>query len=318
MLRSNDASMSILETSRTLGCLALLATGCGGPQFTTEANQLRGDGGSAVGSTSSLSSVDASTVVQQQGTSCGTGRVDPVTHTTEICIAGSQFIMGSSQPNVSGGFVNHTPAHIITLSSYFIDAFEVTVARYRQCVDAGACSAPTSTGTACTFSATSGSHEDDPMICIPYASAVAFCRWDGGRRLPTEAEWERAARGVAGANYPWGETFDCTRAVAATSSSCVQYSAVQPSEVGSAPAGKSSDGVEDLIGNAAEWVADYVGSYAQADGATDPLGPVTGTQRVVRGGDWSTPVDQTYAYLRRSALPTNAGSLGFRCARSAQ
>jgi formylglycine-generating enzyme required for sulfatase activity len=318
MLRTNGSPMSILETSRVLGSLTLLAAACSGPQFTTDVSQLAGGGNAAVGSTSSLSSPDADANALHQATSCGTGRIDATARTTEICIVGSQFIMGSSQPNISGGFVDHTPAHTVTVSAYFIDAFEVTVARYRQCVDAGVCSAPTGTGPACTFSASAGSRENDPITCVPYASAAAFCKWDGSRRLPTEAEWERAARGTSGTNYPWGETFDCTRAVAATALSCVQYESNQPSEVGSAPAGSSPEGVADLIGNAAEWVADYVGSYVLADGATNPLGPVTGTQRVVRGGDWSTPVEQTYAYLRRSALPTSAGSLGFRCARSAQ
>ena len=226
--------------------------------------------------------------------------------------------MGSSDSNLGSGFADHSPAHNVTLSSYFVDVYEVTVARFRQCVSAGNCIIPTGTSATCTYSTAPGSSDDLPVTCIPYSTASTFCKWDGGRRLPTEAEWERAPRGTTGNNYPWGSDFDCTRAVTATTSSCVNYDTAKPLAVGSTPAGESPEGVQDLIGNAGEWVADFAGSYSsQAADTTDPLGPTTGTQRVVRGGDWSTPVNQTYAYLRRSSLPTNAGSLGFRCARSA-
>jgi formylglycine-generating enzyme len=301
--------------------LALIAVACGGPPFSSSGTNLDG-ANSNVGGNNSQSSTEAGVGVsptgQTQSTGCGTGRVDSALYATEVCIGKSQFIMGSSQANLGSGFLDHTPVHNVTLSSYFIDAYEVTVGRFRQCVQAGACTSPAATGATCTYSANPGSSDDLPVTCVPYATASAFCRWDGGRRLPTEAEWERAARGPTGNDYPWGQDFDCGRAVVATPSTCVDYDSTKPSRVGFATDGKSPEGVEDLIGNAGEWVADFVGSYSsQASDTTDPLGPTMGTQRVVRGGDWTTPVNQTYAYLRRCSVPSNAGSLGFRCARSA-
>ena len=117
-------------------------------------------------------------------------------------------------------------------------------------------------------------------------------------------------------DYPWGDSFACDRAVVAATTTCLEYDPTYPAQVGTLSGGLSAEGAYDLIGNAAEWVSDWVGSYPQTE-VTDPTGPTTGTQRVVRGGDWLSPSSQTPAYLRRSSMPTNPGTIGFRCARAA-
>ncbi len=249
-------------------------------------------------------------------TACGTARFDETSRAVDVCITGGQFEMGTSAANLGGTFADHTPPHAVTLSAYFIDAYEVTVGRYNACVAAGTCEAPASTAAGCTYELQSSPSGALPVNCVTYSGAASFCAWDGNRRLPTEAEWERSARGSLSNNYPWGDSFSCSQAVTAATTSCLNFSPQQPATVGSMPAGKSAEGAYDLVGNVAEWVSDWAGSYPNSS-VTDPSGPAVGTQRVVRGGDWVTPVNQTFAYLRRSSMPANAGTLGFRCARSA-
>jgi formylglycine-generating enzyme required for sulfatase activity len=286
--------------------LALCVTACTGERFTSTLETLD----------SGLGGVDGSTNNTAQATECGTARVGNSLNATEVCIPSSQFSMGATAANLGGGFSDHTPPHNVTLSAYFIDAYEVTVSRFRACVLAGTCQAPSTTGAGCTYVAQAGPLDALPVNCVLYSTAVAFCKWDGGRRLPTEAEWERAARGTQGFNYPWGNDFTCERAVAAASLTCPDYDPVKPASVGTLQSGTSAEGAFDLVGNVAEWVADWAGTYPRTD-VTDPAGPATGTQRVVRGGDWLYPTNQTPAYLRRSSMPANAGTLGFRCARDA-
>jgi formylglycine-generating enzyme required for sulfatase activity len=249
-------------------------------------------------------------------TECGTARVDETSNAVDVCIAGGQFEMGTSADNLGGTFSDHSPPHAVTLSAYFIDAYEVTVGRYGACVAADACEAPASTGAGCTYKLLSSPSGALPVDCVTYSAAASFCLWDGNRRLPTEAEWERAARGSSSNNYPWGDGFSCSQAVTAATTTCLNFSPQQPATVGSMPTGKSAEGVYDLVGNVAEWVSDWAGSYPNSS-VTNPTGPAVGTQRVVRGGDWVTPANQTFAYLRRSSMPANAGTLGFRCARGA-
>jgi sulfatase modifying factor 1 len=291
--------------------VAVTIVACSGERFSNAVDgansnispQNNGDGGPSSGSVSPT-----------EDTACGLARVDSTAKAVDVCIPQGQFVMGSAAANLGGTFSDHSPPHTVTLSAYFIDAYEVTVGRFRACVQAGACDPPAATATGCTFSAQPGSADLLPVNCILYASASAFCKWDGGRRLPTEAEWERVARGTAASNYPWGDTFSCEHAVVAATTSCSAYDPKLPAQVGKLQAGVSAEGVYDLVGNVAEWVSDWVGSYPRTD-VTDPTGPTTGTQHVVRGGDWLSPTTQAMAYLRRSSMPTNSGTLGFRCVR---
>jgi formylglycine-generating enzyme len=150
---------------------------------------------------------------------------------------------------------------------------------------------------------------------VSWQQASDFCAWDGGRRLPTEAEWERAARGASSSNYPWGDVFDCTRAVAAGTTQCMIYAGMSPRAGGSTPAGVSAEGAFDLIGNAAEWVADWFGAYPSGS-VSDPTGPATGSTRIQRGGNWQTRGVDAVGYGRRAETPGALGSFSFRCARS--
>jgi formylglycine-generating enzyme required for sulfatase activity len=247
---------------------------------------------------------------------CGATRVaDDDLADDEVCVRAGSFDMGSSLPPTSGYFA-HGPVHSVTLSAYLLDAYEVTVARYRRCVQAGACDAPSSNAAqGCSYTPQAQDHEKYPVTCVAWQSAQDFCSWDGGRQLPTEAQWEQAARNAAGSKYPWGDAFSCDRAVLAGASQCQEYSGQLPKPVGSARNGASPERVYDLTGNAAEWVADWFGSYA-ATALTDPTGPATGSARIQRGGGWLTIANDAASYARRGESPAAIGPFSFRCART--
>lgn len=247
---------------------------------------------------------------------CGVARTaDSSLADDEVCVRAGTFDMGSSSATSSGYFA-HGPVHAVTLSAYFLDAFEVTVARYRRCVAAGACVAPNSTPTqGCTYTLEPADHEKHPVTCVPWPSAHDFCEWDGGRHLPTEAQWEQAARNATGSKYPWGDTFTCDRAILAGSSQCMQYSGQLPQPVGSARAGASTERAFDLTGNAAEWVADWFGGPYPAQAVTNPTGAASGSTRIQRGGGWQTLAADGASYARRGEVPASVGPFSFRCAR---
>jgi formylglycine-generating enzyme required for sulfatase activity len=248
---------------------------------------------------------------------CGEARApDALLRNAEVCIAPGTFTMGSVSGNVPAGYVSHGPAHSVTLSAYFLDAYEVTVARYRLCVEAGACEAPSADLTqGCTYAELASDRERHPVTCVSWQDAQSFCQWDGGRRLPTEAEWERAAVGPEGFVYPWGDDFGCTRAVVASTSQCSEHAGSAPKEVGSLAFGQSAEHAFDLTGNAWEWVADWFGPY-NALSVTDPTGPGGGNSRIWRGGNWQSPPASAFSYLRRAEAPAVIAPTSFRCARS--
>jgi len=222
-------------------------------------------------------------------------------------IPAGSFMMGCNQAQDSACDADESPYHEVTLSAYKIDAREVNQTQYQACVDAGGCFAPGADAN-CEWDPVA--RADYPVVCVTWERADEYCRW-AGKRLPTEAEWEKAARGENGLVYPWGDSApECAHVNFAD---CDTGS--QP--VGTHPGGKSPYGVEDMAGNVYEWVSDYYAEdyYATSPG-NDPHGPSTGDNRVMRGGAWGYDAN----YLRTSNRGANQQTvyrfpLGFRCAK---
>ncbi|AGP38942.1 bifunctional serine/threonine-protein kinase/formylglycine-generating enzyme family protein [Sorangium cellulosum] len=242
-----------------------------------------------------------------------------------VRVPAGRFTMGSAK-----GGKSERPPHEVTLTRAFdLDRTEVTVAAYQRCVDAGRCTpsglhGPRASdadveqrGALCT--AADPAKAQHPISCVDQAQAAAYCAFVG-KRLPTEAEWEYAARGADGREYPWGnEPPGCAHAVVSRSSGqgCGALGK-GTQEVGSATAGASASGALDMAGNVWEWVADGWDPGAYAKGAqTDPQVPATGSKGVLRGGSWDFSASTAKSTFRL-AFDREAGdvSTGFRCARS--
>jgi formylglycine-generating enzyme required for sulfatase activity len=227
----------------------------------------------------------------------------------EILIPAGEFVMGS--PDGEGND-DERPQHTVYLDAYYIDKYEVTTARYQACVDAGACDALQESSSA-TRESYFGNPEyaDYPVINVTWYQAEAFCTWEG-RRLPTEAEWEKAARGTDGRTYPWGNE--------APDAGLLNYdgNVGDTTPVGSYPSGASPYGVMDMAGNVWEWVNDWYGEdYYRQSPRDNPPGPATGAYRVLRGGSWYCDDDSVRSACRGLYSPVSwSYSLGFRCVRS--
>jgi formylglycine-generating enzyme required for sulfatase activity len=211
------------------------------------------------------------------------------------------------------------PQHTVTLDSFWIDQTEVTNAQYRQCVEAGACQTPAtcSEGTP-TFH--DSSKADHPVVCVDWHDAQTYCEW-ADARLPTEAEWEYAARGADGNLYPWGNERggpwqnycdeSCTEAWA---DEAEDDGHAKTSPVDAYPEGASWCGALDMAGNAYEWVADWLGDYT-SQAQVNPSGPPTGRDRVLRGSSWMSFWDRARGATRDFVDPsTSYDHIGFRCA----
>jgi sulfatase modifying factor 1 len=232
-------------------------------------------------------------------------------------IPGGTFEMGCS---VSDGSCDpeNQPVHSITLSPYWIEATEVTVGAFKECVDAGGCSAPANVDLPCSYG--SPLAIDHPINCVTWQQAADYCEWKG-RRLPTEAEWEFAARSNSGRPFPWG-TAEATCEFAHMFQMMSEQSTFgcdtnDTAPVGSYPTGVSPFGVLDMAGNVEEWVADWFSLtwYAESP-AEDPIGPAEGMQRSVRGGDYydASPFNLRTMERARANPDSTAPERGFRCA----
>jgi hypothetical protein len=197
------------------------------------------------------------------------------------------------------------PYREVTLSAFEMDETEVTQGAYKNCVDGGSCRAPN-----CDWS-TDSKRPTHPVVCVDWNDAKTYCEW-AGKRLPTEAEWEKAARGTDGRVYPWGKEAPTCSLV--NFSGCVETTKA----VGSTPQGDSPYGLKDMAGNVWEWVADrYDGNYYASAPATNPTGPSGGWSRVYRGGAFRVDARFVRASKRSATDPgLRSDGLGFRCARS--
>jgi len=213
-------------------------------------------------------------------------------------------------------FSNELARHKVTLSAYWLDRTEVTVRAYQRCVALHRCRpVPYSRG------ATRFDRPHFPVSLVTWQDARDYCRFRGGR-LPTEAEWERAARGVTGRRFPWGNLYNSHvsnhgRLGQSPADAGDGYAELAP--VGSFPSGRTPDGFLDMAGNVSEWVNDrYADSYPEAR-AVDPRGPKTnaGGERVIRGGSYQSGVPWLRGTVRLAADPgVRRPWIGFRCART--
>jgi len=216
---------------------------------------------------------------------------------------------------------DESPAHAVTLSAFWIDQTEVTNSQYQQCELAGACSSPAERGSHYR-PAYYGTEEfaDYPVIFVRRDQAIAYCEWAGGR-LPTEAEWEYAARGPGSSVFPWGDTFDGTRlnycdanCDAGPNDPTVDDGQSDTAPVGSYPSGASWVGALDMAGNVREWVDGWYGSYTP-DAQVDPRGPEHGDLIVPRGGSWIDNPSLVRSANRGGNTPDYYRDYyGFRCA----
>jgi len=213
-------------------------------------------------------------------------------------VPAGKFVMGSQD-----GETDELPVHTVYLDAFWIDKTEVTNAQYKLCVQAGVCSHPSNLSAY-----DKNVYANYPVMYVGWSAANNYCTW-AGRRLPTEAQWEKAARGTDERTYPWGEGIDCNKA---SYHDC--QDGIRP--VDSHPEGASPYGALDMAGNVWEWVADWYSNYYYYISPTrNPTGPTEGDYRSIRGGSWLSFVKD----LRSSSrLEDETGYrdyiIGFRCA----
>jgi sulfatase modifying factor 1 len=217
-----------------------------------------------------------------------------------IHIPAGEFLMGSND-----GSNDEKPQRKVYLDGYYLYKNLVTVAQYRKFCQAK--------GRRMPLAPSWGWQLDHPMVNVTWEDAAAYATW-AGCRLPTEAEWEKAARGTDGREYPWGNEWDASKCANSVGSS---RSSTAP--VGSYPRGASPYGCLDMAGNAWEWCADwYDESYYKSAPNRNPAGPTSGTYRVLRGGSWDdfNPIGFRAAFRLRYFPDFRSGDGGFRCART--
>jgi formylglycine-generating enzyme required for sulfatase activity len=227
------------------------------------------------------------------------------------------FMMGCDERRYSACDDDEKPYHEVFLSRYLIDEHEVTVAEYRICVEAGACEPPIWHHLwgqkYCNFN--QANRDTHPQNCVRWFHAQDYCRW-AGKRLPTEAEWEKAARGTDGALYAWGDApeVSCDLAVIDDGRDGCGTNSTWP--VCAKPLGKGPYGTCDMAGNLYEWNVDwYDPRYFANSPKRDPKGPATGETRVLKGGSWNQKEWKARASNRVGYPPNdNPYCRGFRCA----
>ncbi|OQY97404.1 MAG: hypothetical protein B6D41_03570 [Chloroflexi bacterium UTCFX4] len=235
-----------------------------------------------------------------------------------VFVPAGEFLMGSTDQQVADAlklcstcnFDDEKPQHTVYLDAFWIDQHEVTNALYKKCVDAGKCQPPNPT-VSYTRDPYYGNAQYDnyPVVYVSWDYANSYCEWVG-KRLPTEAEWEKAARGSDGRIYPWGNTFDKNLLNSS------EGGAGDTTEVGKYPNGASPYRALDMAGNVWEWVHDWHdANFYSSPPRENPQGPSTGQYRVLRGGSFGRNRDIVRAAVRGGVAPDSRNSnIGFRCA----
>ncbi len=204
--------------------------------------------------------------------------------------------MGSDNGNS-----DERPIHRVYLDEFYIDKYEVTNAQYNKCVSAGACGQNTKYD--------GFTDPQQPVVGVNWSQADTYCSW-AGKRLPTEAEWEKAARETDERTYPWGEGIDCSKA------NYYKCGHKKTKPVGSYPSGAGPYGAMDMAGNVWEWCSDrYDEKYYSKGPKRNPTGPASGKYRVLHGGSWNAYPNLLRSSNRTRNDPDNlSSSNGFRCA----
>lgn len=237
----------------------------------------------------------------------GSIMVSPKDGMNLLYVPAGEFIMGLNDDE------EDNPSHNVTLDAFWIDETEVTNAMYARCDEEGACDPPWSVaaGTIARYY-DNPTFADFPVIYVSWNDARDYCAW-AERRLPTEAEWEKAARGTDERIYPWGDNVPTTDlanhgGLVGNTTPVDEYSA-----------GASPYRVLNMAGNVWEWVADYYDhAYYNKSRSSNPLGPVAGDNRVMRGGSWRDVKETIRVVHRFGNYPLDtSSSLGFRCAMDA-
>ena len=227
-----------------------------------------------------------------------------------LFVSSSEFVMGSDDPNAAP---NERPTTKVTLSRYYLSRYPVTNRDYEQFDPSH------------VRKRANGAGDSHPVVYVSSLDAIKFCAWLSTRerkkyRLPTEAEWEYAARGTDGRRYPWGNdegrgdlaNFADKNTVFAWSDRDIDDSYAESSPVGAFPRGASPFGMEDMAGNVWEWCLDYFQDY-RGGRKVNPRGPTSGTKRVYRGGSWKSRFKSLRATARNSNVPGfSCNDLGFR------
>ena len=272
-----------------------------------------------------------------------------------VLVPAGEFIMGSDEDEIDRllqgwpkakreNFDDEIPRHRVYLDAFYIDKYEVTNARFQQFVQAtGHRTQAEREGSGYVdkgekFEQVNGANwrtprgpgssiaslEQHPVVQVSHEDAKAYCAW-AGKRLPTEAEWEKAARGTDGQIYPWGNQFDGKQANFCDANCETNWKDSAANDgyrytapVGSYEGGKSPYGAYDMAGNVWEWVADwYDANYYRNSPARNPQGPASGDQAVLRGGGWDDNALDVRAPNRYRDAPANRyDDLGFRCAKT--
>jgi len=219
-------------------------------------------------------------------------------------VPAGEFMMGSPT-----GDSDEQPAHKVYVDTFSMDVYEVTVGQYAAFLRAKGIDPPSDWKTM-----NQPAHQKRPVANVDSTDAAAYCKW-AGKRLPTEAEWEKAARGTDGRLYPWGNDPPTPLHANFGKSDWNNHGVLAP--IGTFEDGKSPYGIYDMAGNVWEWVSDwYDYNYYKNSPSQNPTGPSSGGTKVIRGGAWNSSPRAMRSANRSLISPTDQGLDGFRCAKT--